>query len=340
MPFGMYHNSPMWDPWGTRQQGFRRAASPFQQNFDNFFGGFPSHFVKRQPCGYQPEEFESQPRRQDQQTYQQQEDDNDAAYHPQFLSQPRDPRRRFASQPPRSRMGEEEEMTIPRSTQNRLFRQPQDPSDEGRRRPRIRVISGQKPPQAGRNEEVPIITVSRSDPIPLDSVEIPVINPMAPDNHSEPVSRSEPVNPPEPVSKEEISVERQPDMSSKSEKTSESAAEDTSEQTAEDITEQATEECVDTETSTAEDEQAIAKAYSQIAAVRAEVDDYCRQISNFGDTKQSKLYRFLEEMLERCLLKLDDINTNGNPDVRASRKQTVLYIDKCLAELDSRVVPK
>lgn len=50
-----------------------------------------------------------------------------------------------------------------------------------------------------------------------------------------------------------------------------------------------------------------------------------------------RLYRWLDEMLTRCMLKLDNIDGEGRDDVKQARKAALALIDKILAELEEKV---
>ena len=50
-----------------------------------------------------------------------------------------------------------------------------------------------------------------------------------------------------------------------------------------------------------------------------------------------RLYRWLDEMLTRCMLKLDNVEWEGRDDVRQARKASLALIDKTLAALEEKV---
>jgi len=66
------------------------------------------------------------------------------------------------------------------------------------------------------------------------------------------------------------------------------------------------------------------------------VYDLEKQISAFKGAKDSKEYRFLDEMLTRNLLALDCIDTAGRDDVRQQRKESIKSINRCLSVLESK----
>lgn len=71
-----------------------------------------------------------------------------------------------------------------------------------------------------------------------------------------------------------------------------------------------------------------------IESIRKDAEDYHSKIEAFTCAKDSKEYKYLEEMMERNLLKLDNIETNGVVEVRTKRKETVTYIQQCLDQLE------
>lgn len=75
---------------------------------------------------------------------------------------------------------------------------------------------------------------------------------------------------------------------------------------------------------------------AQIAAVKAEVDGLERQVQQFSGESKDKQYRYLDEMLTREMIKLDNIDTDGHAEIRAARKDVIRAIEKCAALLESR----
>ncbi|XP_053204894.1 BAG domain-containing protein Samui-like [Panonychus citri] len=68
-------------------------------------------------------------------------------------------------------------------------------------------------------------------------------------------------------------------------------------------------------------------------------DEACRlesEVNNF-DGESQKQYRYLDEMLTRCMLKLDNIDSGGRDEVRSARKSTLAYVDRVIAILENKV---
>lgn len=78
----------------------------------------------------------------------------------------------------------------------------------------------------------------------------------------------------------------------------------------------------------------------EIETIKQEVDKLAQQVSQFDGTHQDKQYRYLDEMLTREMIKLDNIATDGQPEVRAARKQVICAIEKAVVELDQRSKPR
>jgi hypothetical protein len=72
-----------------------------------------------------------------------------------------------------------------------------------------------------------------------------------------------------------------------------------------------------------------------VEALKAQVSKYS------GDSRKDKEYIYLDEMLTRNLLKLDDIDTEGKDDVRQARKDTIRAIQRCISCLEGKApLPK
>ncbi|CAB3376450.1 Hypothetical predicted protein [Cloeon dipterum] len=77
---------------------------------------------------------------------------------------------------------------------------------------------------------------------------------------------------------------------------------------------------------------------SKVAAVQKDVDALMREIEEFsGQSKSDKQYIFLDEMLTRNLIKLDDIDTNGKDEIRKVRKEAIRSIQRAISLLESKV---
>lgn len=59
-------------------------------------------------------------------------------------------------------------------------------------------------------------------------------------------------------------------------------------------------------------------------------------VENFTGKKNDKQYLYLDEMLTRNLIKLDNIETEGKENIRQARKEAIRCIQKCIAVLESK----
>ncbi|XP_047108170.1 BAG domain-containing protein Samui-like isoform X1 [Schistocerca piceifrons] len=76
----------------------------------------------------------------------------------------------------------------------------------------------------------------------------------------------------------------------------------------------------------------------RVQAVQKDVENLQRMVENFaGTSRKDKQYIYLDEMLTRNLLKLDDIDTEGKENVRQARKEAIRSIQKCISILESKV---
>ncbi|RWS29614.1 BAG domain-containing protein Samui-like protein [Leptotrombidium deliense] len=71
-----------------------------------------------------------------------------------------------------------------------------------------------------------------------------------------------------------------------------------------------------------------------IAGIMDEIALLEKQINEFSGEYQDKTYRYLDEMLTRCMLKLDNIEGNGREDVRQARKSAINFVNKCINFLE------
>lgn len=80
-------------------------------------------------------------------------------------------------------------------------------------------------------------------------------------------------------------------------------------------------------------------AANAINSIRAEVFKLLNEnINTFdGVSHQAKEYLKLDELLTRCLLKLDNIDSGGLAELRQQRKDVVALIDKCTDVLQKKV---
>lgn len=61
------------------------------------------------------------------------------------------------------------------------------------------------------------------------------------------------------------------------------------------------------------------------------------EIEKFDGTQKDKNYLFLDEMLTRCMIKLDNIDTEGKEELRKARKEAIREVEKCITLLESKV---
>ncbi|PRD28481.1 UNVERIFIED_CONTAM: Samui [Trichonephila clavipes] len=65
---------------------------------------------------------------------------------------------------------------------------------------------------------------------------------------------------------------------------------------------------------------------------------YHAVVENFSGTDKEKQYRYLDEMLTRCMLELDEIDTMGLSSIRLSRKEAVKKVQASIDLLDTKVI--
>lgn len=74
-----------------------------------------------------------------------------------------------------------------------------------------------------------------------------------------------------------------------------------------------------------------------IDSTKAEVNDLLERINQFqGTTENDKNYRYLDEMLTRCILKLDNIECNTNQD-RSIRKEAIEGVNQAISILERKL---
>lgn len=72
----------------------------------------------------------------------------------------------------------------------------------------------------------------------------------------------------------------------------------------------------------------------QIAVILQNVEDLVLRVESYSGTGRDKQFRFLDEMLTRCMLRLDDIDTEGREDIRSARKAAVMKVQSCIDKLE------
>jgi hypothetical protein len=76
---------------------------------------------------------------------------------------------------------------------------------------------------------------------------------------------------------------------------------------------------------------------SKVAAVQKNVDALTEQVAQFtGTSRKDKQYIYLDEMLTRNLIQLDDIETQGKENIRQARKDTIRSIQRAISFLESK----
>lgn len=71
--------------------------------------------------------------------------------------------------------------------------------------------------------------------------------------------------------------------------------------------------------------------------MQKEVDDLAEQVRRYvGGSRQDKEYMYLDEMLTRELIKLDDIETEGRENVRQARKNAIKSIQDTIGLLETK----
>ncbi|XP_018377638.1 PREDICTED: BAG domain-containing protein Samui-like isoform X2 [Trachymyrmex cornetzi] len=75
----------------------------------------------------------------------------------------------------------------------------------------------------------------------------------------------------------------------------------------------------------------------RVAQVQKEVDNLAEQVQRYvGGSRQDKEYMYLDEMLTRELIKLDDIETEGRENVRQARKNAIKSIQDTISLLETK----
>ncbi|KAJ8953935.1 hypothetical protein NQ318_019175 [Aromia moschata] len=74
----------------------------------------------------------------------------------------------------------------------------------------------------------------------------------------------------------------------------------------------------------------------QIQTIQKDVSALAAQVEQFSGAPKDKRYLYLDEMLTRNLLKLDNIDTQGQDDIRTARKDAIKNIEKTIGILESK----
>ncbi|XP_018566388.1 BAG domain-containing protein Samui isoform X2 [Anoplophora glabripennis] len=74
----------------------------------------------------------------------------------------------------------------------------------------------------------------------------------------------------------------------------------------------------------------------QIQVIQKDVSELMGQVQQFAGQPKDKQYLYLDEMLTRNLLKLDDIDTQGQETIRSARKEAIKCIEKAISVLEAK----
>lgn len=78
----------------------------------------------------------------------------------------------------------------------------------------------------------------------------------------------------------------------------------------------------------------------KISDIGSSLETLQEEVSRFQGVKGSKEFLTIEEKLTRQILELDAIDTGGDKQIRAARKNTVEYIQSLLHALDNAATMK
>lgn len=74
----------------------------------------------------------------------------------------------------------------------------------------------------------------------------------------------------------------------------------------------------------------------QIKSIQKDVSELMSEVEKFSGQPKDKKYLYLDEMLTRNLIKLDNIDTQGQENIRLARKEAIKCIQKCISILESK----
>ncbi|KAF5269572.1 hypothetical protein FQR65_LT05910 [Abscondita terminalis] len=77
---------------------------------------------------------------------------------------------------------------------------------------------------------------------------------------------------------------------------------------------------------------------SQIQCIQRDVLELMGQVEKFNGQPKDKQYVYLDEMLTRNLLKLDNVETEGKENIRNARKEAINCIQKCISILEAKAL--
>lgn len=73
-----------------------------------------------------------------------------------------------------------------------------------------------------------------------------------------------------------------------------------------------------------------------IQAIQKDVSQLMDQVEKFTGQYKDKQYLYLDEMLTRNLIKLDNIDTEGKENIRQARKEAIKCIQQCISILEAK----
>ena len=76
----------------------------------------------------------------------------------------------------------------------------------------------------------------------------------------------------------------------------------------------------------------------QIKCIQKDVLELMNQVEKFNGRPKDKQCLYLDEMLTRNLLKLDDVETEGKENIRQARKEAINCIQKCISILEAKAM--
>ncbi|GJQ72162.1 hypothetical protein Trydic_g3256 [Trypoxylus dichotomus] len=74
----------------------------------------------------------------------------------------------------------------------------------------------------------------------------------------------------------------------------------------------------------------------QIQSIQKDVNELMNQVEKFNGKPKDKEYLYLDEMLTRNLIKLDNIETEGKDNIRQARKEAIKCIEGCIGILEAK----
>ncbi|XP_075230557.1 uncharacterized protein LOC142329717 [Lycorma delicatula] len=87
-----------------------------------------------------------------------------------------------------------------------------------------------------------------------------------------------------------------------------------------------------------ESNQEVNDVIYQIQLIKKKANEVRQKINDYkGNSRSDKEFIYLDEMLTRNLITLDNIETEGKENVRAARKEAIKCIQQCISILESKV---